>query len=173
MIKHLWLQCRSFARKQKIFQNGLSKALLRLKILLEYREVVNCQTRAKKAVSNYPQGWDVFAVSPTGVRKTLTEHDFFRVSLFVLTRQESLCQASRGFGAPYRGFPAFLAPSNCLKITKLRRLILSQVSSLKKTGLNITRLEITIGQAPDTLSSLTWFCSDIGIFGRTNLIDLN
>ena len=34
-------------------------------------------------------------------------------------------------------------------------------------------LEITIEQAPDTLSGQTWFCSDIGIFGRTNLIHLN
>ena len=29
--------------------------------------------------------------------------------------QLSLSQAPRGFGAPYRGFPAFLAPSNVLK----------------------------------------------------------
>ena len=36
-----------------------------------------------------------------------------------------------------------------------------------------TGLEIMIGQAPDTLSGQTWFCSDIGIFGRTNLIHLN
>ena len=29
--------------------------------------------------------------------------------------QLSLYQAPHGFGAPHRGFPAFLAPSNCLK----------------------------------------------------------
>ena len=34
----------------------------------------------------------------------------------------SLSQAPRGFGAPYRGIPAFIAPSNCLKTAKLRRL---------------------------------------------------
>ena len=34
----------------------------------------------------------------------------------------SLSQAPRGFGDPYRGFPAFLAPSNCIKTAKLRRL---------------------------------------------------
>ena len=28
--------------------------------------------------------------------------------------QLSLSQPSHGFGAPYRGFPAFLSPSNCL-----------------------------------------------------------
>ena len=27
-----------------------------------------------------------------------------------------------GLGAPYRGFPAFLSPSNCLKTAKVRRL---------------------------------------------------
>ena len=31
-------------------------------------------------------------------------------------------QAPHGFGAPYRGFPAFLSPSNCLKTARLRRL---------------------------------------------------
>ena len=36
--------------------------------------------------------------------------------------QLSLSQAPHGFGAPYRGFPAFLSPSNCLKTAKLRRL---------------------------------------------------
>ena len=38
---------------------------------------------------------------------------------------------------------------------------------------SVAGLEITIGQAPDTLSGQTRFCSDIGIFGRTNLIHLN
>ena len=37
--------------------------------------------------------------------------------------QLSLSQAPRGFGAPYRGFLAFLAPWNCLETAKLRRLI--------------------------------------------------
>ena len=36
--------------------------------------------------------------------------------------QLSLSQAPRSFGAPYHGFPVFLAPSNCLKTAKLRRL---------------------------------------------------
>ena len=36
--------------------------------------------------------------------------------------QLSLSQAPHGFGAPYRGFPVFPAPSNCLKTAKLRRL---------------------------------------------------
>ena len=36
--------------------------------------------------------------------------------------QLSLPQAPHGFGAPYRDFPAFLSPSNCLKTAKLRRL---------------------------------------------------
>ena len=34
----------------------------------------------------------------------------------------SLSQAPRGLDAPYHGFPAFLASSNCLKTPKLRRL---------------------------------------------------
>ena len=34
----------------------------------------------------------------------------------------TLYQAPHGFGAPHRGFPAFLAPSNCLKTARLRRL---------------------------------------------------
>ena len=34
------------AHKQKIIENALCKALSRLKILREYREIVNCQTRA-------------------------------------------------------------------------------------------------------------------------------
>ena len=34
----------------------------------------------------------------------------------------SLSQARHGFGACYRGFPAFLAHSNCLKTAKLSRL---------------------------------------------------
>ena len=38
--------------------------------------------------------------------------------------QSSLSQAPHGFGAPYRGFPAFLSPANCLKTAKLRRLII-------------------------------------------------
>ena len=36
--------------------------------------------------------------------------------------QLSLSQVPHGFGAPYRGFPAFLSPSNFLKTAKLRRL---------------------------------------------------
>ena len=39
--------------------------------------------------------------------------------------QLSLSQAPHGFGTPYRGFPAFLSPSNCLKTAKLRRLATS------------------------------------------------
>ena len=54
MIEHHWLQCRSSARKQKIFENGLSRALSRLTILLKYREIVNCQTRAKKSHKQLP-----------------------------------------------------------------------------------------------------------------------
>ena len=34
---------------------------------------------------------------------------------------------SREDGAPYRGFSAFLAPSNCLKTSKLRRLVWTRV----------------------------------------------
>ena len=39
--------------------------------------------------------------------------------------QLSLSQVPHGFGAPYRGFPAFLSPSNCFKTAKLRRLDIS------------------------------------------------
>ena len=41
--------------------------------------------------------------------------------------QLSLSQAPHGFAAPYRGFPPFLLPSNCLKTTKLRRLNITKM----------------------------------------------
>ena len=66
------LQCRSLAREQKIIEKALSKALLRLKILCEYRKIVNCQTRARNSRSNFPQRKDVMAVSATGFRKSMT-----------------------------------------------------------------------------------------------------
>ena len=47
--------------------------------------------------------------------------------------QLSLSQAPRGFGAPYRGFPAFLAPSNCLKTAKLRRLAHNLIVKLENS----------------------------------------
>ena len=50
---------------------ALSKASSSLKILCEYREIVNYQTKQETAVSNYPQGRNVMAVSPTGFRKSM------------------------------------------------------------------------------------------------------
>ena len=47
----------------------------------------------------------------------------------------SLSQAPQGFGPPYRGFPAFLSPSNCLKAAKLCRLAETVVSVGAALGL--------------------------------------
>ena len=48
--------------------------------------------------------------------------------------QLSLSQASRGFGACYRGFAAFPARSSCLNTTKLRRLARDFPSPLPRSG---------------------------------------
>ena len=54
-----------------IIEKALLKALSCLKILREYRQFVNSQTRARNSVSNFPQGRDVMAVSPTGFLKSM------------------------------------------------------------------------------------------------------
>ena len=50
--------------------------------------------------------------------------------------QLSLSQAPHGFGASYRGFPAFLAPSNCLKTAKLCRLVCKQLNVVLHSNMN-------------------------------------
>ena len=44
---------------------------------------------------------------------------------------------SREEAAPYRGFPAFLAPSNCLKTAKLRRLVWKSLVGLCRVRRNL------------------------------------
>ena len=53
--------------------------------------------------------------------------------------QLSLSQAPHGFGAPYRGFPAFLSPSNCVKTAKLRRLQVTSPNIQVVSGVSKTR----------------------------------
>lgn len=51
--------------------------------------------------------------------------------------------APHGFGAPYRGFPASLAPSNCLKTAKVRRITRKRkTSAFKKLLLEFNNLKI-------------------------------
>ena len=72
----------------------------------------------------------------------------FRPSVQAVS-QLSLSQAPHDFGAPYRDFPAFLSPSNCLKTTKLRRLPgRDLVSSTFRKKLVVNTAKIILNKIP-------------------------
>ena len=64
------------------------------------------------------------AVAPNDywpLAKNKATYPVTEVHNFHSLRSLAVSQAPHGFGAPYRGFPAYLSPSNCLKTARLRR----------------------------------------------------
>ena len=72
-------------KENTVIEKALSKALSRQNILLEYREIVNCQTPARNSRTQFAL-WE--RCDGRFPNRYWPKHDFYRVSLFALTRQE-------------------------------------------------------------------------------------
>jgi len=73
--------------KQKIIKKLLSKALSHVNVLREYHKIVNCQTWARNSCKQFASWERCDSCFPN---RLWLKHDFYHVSLFVLTRQELL-----------------------------------------------------------------------------------
>ena len=85
----------------------------------------NTQKTSCEAARNRLPGWPVYFIAApiTYFYNPMTGFvNLIDTANQSTVRHLSLSQAPHGFGAPYRGFPAFLSPSNVLKTAKLRRL---------------------------------------------------
>ena len=76
--------------KQEIIEKAFSKALPRLNILRKHREIVNGQTQARNSRKQFTL-WE----RCDGHFPNRHKHEFNRISLFALTRQEMSSMRTR------------------------------------------------------------------------------